>query len=201
MLETIKGMVISRQRRVYKEICDSYGFLPTHGHCIYHAIAGIKAAQDYGYRFSIVGGTLQWKYRERPFSEESDCFGYEWEPKHLLSIKAVKEGKLPEIHIWIEYEKPDLTKQVIDFSISLLPEACPYTWENRKPPIHLWEDLNPDPRLTPIPQLTPQLKPQLTHTSPNNLHTYLYQWNKEATAYATEKAYQIMKELNYPIPI
>lgn len=129
-----------RQRLWFARIANAMDFNPFEpNHCVYHAIAGIYAGIDHDVRFAIQAGTCEWRFRDAtnlPLSEP-DCYGHQWDPNHPVSIMAIQNGLLPEIHVWLALVPPD-EPTLVDFSTEYFHKGCPYKWETKLPPPVMW---------------------------------------------------------------
>lgn len=120
-----KYWIEQRQKAYLKQIAEGMDFDPNSGgRCIYHALAGMLAGEDYGVRFSVQAGSAYWQYRI--CKEGTDTFGYQWNLQQ--ANEALKQERLPDMHVWLMTEFPQ-EEWLVDFSAPAFKEACPDVWE------------------------------------------------------------------------
>src|SRR5512146_2252220 len=83
--------------------------------CLYWNQVAMRELTLRGHRPLLQAGTLLW--RMIPAARDNGIcathFGYEYTPNHPFSVRAVREGHLPEVHIWAGLPEENC---LVDFS-------------------------------------------------------------------------------------
>lgn len=112
------------------------------GRCALVSLALMAVAfYRYSRRLTLQAGTLQWRFRlpENDDGRGPTHFTYLYNPEHPLSAERLRQGALPEIHVWLgDVERQEL----VDPTTGDLPEHARrfigVAWETRRPPDFLW---------------------------------------------------------------
>jgi len=107
------------------------------GGCLYWAQCSGISLHKRGLCPSLRAGTMLWKMVAHDDGVSPTHFGYEWSPTHPFSVAAVKEGKMPEMHVWNE-----VGGMIVDFSTgqfkTIAEEIHKLKWTAPDPPRFLW---------------------------------------------------------------
>jgi hypothetical protein len=112
------------------------------GVCAYAAMTLRELARRrHGLNLAIQAGDCLWR-RMSPAQDDgvsATHFGYQWDPMSPASMRAMIEGRMPEMHVWLgDTER----QEVIDPTAGLFPEQCEKLigegWLDRKPPAYIW---------------------------------------------------------------
>ena len=137
--------LIEEIRELAQELAPS-GFKMAGG-CVYLAAAGILVLRNHGIEALPQAGDMSWPivWPKDDNGRGPTHFSYVWEPRSLISITAMRMGKLPEVHAWLGIPK---TREIVDLSTRFLVEQCTDTagleWKTDPPPDYLWADQLPD---------------------------------------------------------
>lgn len=119
--------------------------------CFYWSVVGATHLCHKGIKANVMAGSMSWPRIKLP--EEDDGiinthFSYIWEPNSPATIKAILEGRMPEMHVWIYLLDTD---EIIDLTTRYLVSQCTkltgMRWSAPPPPDYLWcnrNDLPPD---------------------------------------------------------
>lgn len=107
------------------------------GDCLYWTQAGMNILLKHGKRPVLQAGDMLWPCAVDTGSNNTH-FGYEWSPHCPFSMEKVRQGLLPEVHIWIAL--PD-DGELIDFSTGYFKKIATENgleWNLPDPPLFVW---------------------------------------------------------------
>jgi hypothetical protein len=132
--------------RIEQRFAEHYDFLPEEmrnqgGICLHWALVAMEVLRQTGRRAILQGGTSLWP--RIPFKPDNDPreshFGYTWDPDSDVCKKAIADGLMPPMHVWVALPKE---KEIVDMTTRYLPAECQkcfgLKWTAPAPPKYLW---------------------------------------------------------------
>ena len=111
------------------------------GPCLPVACRAVSVAERYGVRLVLQAGTATWPILA-PGEDDGvrpTHFTFAWDPREPRSAAAIRNGALPEVHVWAgDPERQEL----LDATTWALPDLCArlagLTWSGPRPPVYWW---------------------------------------------------------------
>lgn len=119
----------------------------TFGGCLHWAVAGYRQLRADGFQPLLQAGTALWPYVPASLDDgtSNTHYGFEWDPRSPASLRAVRAGNLPEMHVWLALPE---TRTIIDFTTwewSTRAAGGGISWHpDLLPPNYLWTQALPE---------------------------------------------------------
>lgn len=114
---------------------------PIESLCLPHAFLTIEALRARGHRAILQAGSASWRYLHPNLDDgvTATHFSYMWAPEDPRSIEAIREYRMPEVHVWVATTDPlELVDLTTGHQVAQARRLAGIAWTAEPPGPYLW---------------------------------------------------------------
>lgn len=121
-----REQLVAKIRERAEPILASLGHAP-HRACLVWGGLTWWVLSEHGYDAYLQAGTASWR-RVPDEQDDGVCplyFSYVWEPGEPMTLLALLDGRMPEMHVWAGIQHHDPKRnEIVDLTVGYQPQQC-----------------------------------------------------------------------------